>query len=372
MSSRPETDPRNLVSRRTVLRAGASLASVAAFTAIAACSDETAELKSQADPSTGPDMDKARTEGLVLWHCNQEPDVNEFLRRFTNKTGIPASARRILPGTGLPKLDQEYKANRPPSADVYDISDVGLMDQLRTQGRLQEYHSPEQAAYTGSFISNPKGFWTTYFINIQPITFRTDRIAPADQPKTYEDLLNPKWKGKICFQDASSGSAYNWWYQLRSIVSVDYFDRLAEQLPVGYESSTQMLQDLNSGQVLIAGFMSNYQYPGAIASGIPLKMVYPTIGTPTLNNAAGILANTPHPNAAKAYIDYLISKEGQEEWADCSNSISSRSDVAVPKGLPTVNSLKLLVAGEDGLDTFASVDTHAEFVKVWNKVLGVS
>src|SRR6478735_10042073 len=84
-----------------------------------------------AQATAAPTVDAAKAEGpMVVWHGDQEADVVEFLKDFSQKTGVPAVQQRLLPGAALPKLEIEFRTGQT-SGDVYITSDSGIMEQLR-------------------------------------------------------------------------------------------------------------------------------------------------------------------------------------------------------------------------------------------------
>jgi iron(III) transport system substrate-binding protein len=314
-----------------------------------------------------PNLDKARSETLTVWHGDQEEDVVNFLAKFTAATGVQTKQLRLLPGAALPRLQAELRANRS-DADVYLCSDAGLMDQLRAQGHLLRYESPEYAAYPKEFVSDPVGYWATYYVYFGAMMYSPKFVEEATAPKTWMDLLDPQWAGQIGFQNSSAGSQYNQWYLLREVVPADYWTRLAAQKPRGSASSTQIVNDIHGGKLKIGGKVNHFQYVKAMRQGLPAKAVFPPEGTPTGNAAVGIISATKRPDAAKVFMDYILSKEGQLAFNTIQGSPSARADVKV-QDVPSMSELKVLIA-KDFAD-YQSSKRHAEFTALWNKVLGV-
>jgi iron(III) transport system substrate-binding protein len=315
----------------------------------------------------GPDLAAARKEGaLLLLHGDQEPDVVKFLQVFTEKTGIEARQQRLLPGTALPKLEAEIKAGRSDT-DVYWCSDIGLLEDLRSKNQILQYNSPEIAAYGPNYHSNPPGFWTAYVQITQPMMFSGKYVKPAEGPKTWADLLNPRWKGQIGFQNSAAGSQYTWWYLLKDILPADYWDRLLKQQPRVFASSTQIMTEIQNGNLLIGGKVSDFQYVKAKRDGSPVEIVYPPEGTPSLIQGISIIAGTKRPNAAKAFVDFVLSKEGQTQWNTIQGSASPRSDVNV-EAIPQIKTAKLITVSN--MADYRSREQHAKFVALWNKMAG--
>lgn len=354
----PPPQGTTVLSRRTVLSglgAGALAAAGLALPPGAAAAD------------AAPDLAAARKEGtLVVWHSDQEADVVNFLKVFTERTGIPAIQQRILPGVAMPKLQAELRAGSS-DLDVYLNADAGLMDLLREKGQLMRYESAELAAYGPEFLSDPKGYWATYCVNLGALMYDTRTVSPADAPKTWMDLLNPRWKEQIGFQNAAAGTQYGWWYVLRSVLPADFWTGLAAQKPRAYPSSTQILSALQNGSLKIGGKVSAYQYVKAAREKQTIAVVYPPEGTPATNHVAGIIAATRRPNAARVFMDFLLSKEGQYVFNDIQGSPSARADVTIPDVTP-LKDIKVLVP--QNFEDFKSNARHAEFVALWNKITG--
>lgn len=342
-------------SRRTVL---------AGFGALAAAS---LPLGVRSAAAAEPDLAAARKEGtLVVWHSDQEADVVNFLKAFTERTGIPAVQQRILPGVAMPKLQAEMRAGSS-DVDIYMNADPGLMDLLREREQLLRYESPELVAFAPEFKSTPAGYWTTYCINLGALMYDTRYVKPADAPKTWMDLLDPRWKDQIGFQNAAAGTQYGWWYALRSVLPPQFWTGLATQKPRAYASSTQILSALQNGSMKIGGKVSAYQYVKAAREKQSIAVVYPPEGTPATNHVVGIISATKRPNAAKTYIDFLLSKEGQAVFNDIQGSPSARKDVTIP-GVASLSDIKVLVP--ENFEDFKSTARHAEFVAQWNKITG--
>ena len=320
--------------------------------------------------SAPPDLAAARKEGpLLLWHGDQEGDVVQFIKGFTQKTGIEVVQQRLLPGAAWPKLDAEYRTGNS-NVDVYMTSDAGTLDNHRKQGRLLRYDSPELAAYAPQYKSDPAGYWTTYYINIGPMMYDPRYVAEDVAPKTWMDLLDPRWKGQIGFQNAAAGTSYAMWFVLKDILPKDYWDRLATQKPRGYSSSTQIMTDIHRGDLKIGGRVSNFQYLKSLRQKLPVKMVFPPEGAPSVTQPVGIIGTTKRPNAAKAYVDYLLSRDGQKKWNEIQGSYSARSDVNV-EGLPPIASIKVLIPTAANFAEYGNPATHAAFVKLFNRIVGL-
>ena len=364
---RGSTDERSvsLTRRRIVAAAGAGLVTGGLPLLMTA-----GNAAAQGSASAPPDLAAARKEGpLLLWHGDQEGDIVEFIKGFTQKTGIEVVQQRLLPGAAWPKLDAEIRTGNS-SVDVYMSSDAGTMDVYGKKGRLLRYDSPELAAYAPQYKSDPPGYWTTYYINVGPMMYDPRYVAEDVAPKTWMDLLDPRWKGQIGFQNSAAGTSYAMWFVLKDILPKDYWDRLAAQKPRGYASSTQIMTDIHRGDLKIGGRVSNFQYLKSLRQKLPIKMVFPPEGAPSVTQPVGIIATTKRPNTAKIFTDYLLSQEGQKKWNEIQGSYSARSDVNI-EGLPPISSIKVLIPTAANFADYGSPAMHATFVKLFNRIVGL-
>ena len=344
------------LSRRHLLKATALTTAALACPAIRPVRAETEK----------PSLDAARKEGsLVLWHADQEGQTLDFLKVFTEKTGLQVKQQHILPGVAFPKLIAEIRAGMS-DVDVFCGSDA-ILEEARKRGFLLEYRSPELDAYGPAFRSNPPGFWTAYYSIANIIMYNPKIIAPSEAPKTWVDLLDPKFKNSVGVQTAAAGTQYLWWYLLRPIVPADYWTRLQGQKVRAYESSTQMVKAIVSGELKVGGKVSDFQYVQGARRGEPLEGIYPAEGVPTGSQVGGIVKSTKRPNAAKIFWDFLLSKEGQAAWNTSFGSHSPRADVKIP-GVRSLTDYKLLTVTD--LADYSSPQRLAEFTELWNKVTG--
>lgn len=170
-------------------------------------------------------------------------------------------------------------------------------------------------------LKDPDGIAHPVYINTNIIQYNTKMVAKDDVPKSYEDLADPKWKGKLCLED----SDYEWFDGVIKYMGKEkalaLFKRIASNNP-SVRNGHGLLSDLvASGECPVA--INNYgnQVARAQKKGAPTDFV--AIEPVVTINAPGVIAKqAPHPNAAKLYLNWITSKEGQE-------SIASRGRIPV-------------------------------------------
>ncbi len=147
-------------------------------------------------------------------------------------------------------------------------------------------------------------------------------------------MLRPEFRGrKLIIQDAAAGTAFNQMYLLEKRLGTDFMKRWGAQQPLVVATAPQLIDLLNRGEALVGATVDHYRAfePEAIKSGI--VGVYPTEGMPVTLAPVAILKDAPHPNAARLFIDFTLSREGNTLLAhDIFNAYSSRPDVPAPAG----------------------------------------
>mgnify|MGYP001180927011 CR=1 FL=1 len=360
MKRRNETNERKGLSRRQLMLAGSAAAVSMSMPHVVS--------RAYAQAIAFGNVEAAKAEvPVVVWHGDQEADIVEYLKIFTEKTGVPATQQRLLPGQALPKLEAEFRVGQT-TGDLYMTSDAGIMENLRLQNRLLRYVPKEISAYGPDYRSAEPGYWTTYYINAGPMMYDTRYVKESEAPKTWMDLLDPRWKGQVGFQNSAAGTSYGFWYVMRDRLPKDYWDKLGQNNPRAYSSSTQILQDIERGGLMIGGRVSIFQYTKAVRKKQPVKAVYPELGIPAVNQPVGIFATTKRPNGAKIFTEFLLSKEGQTIWNNIQGSYSARRDVKV-EYLPDINTLNMLVP--TNLEEYRKPELRREFVGIWNKMTGL-
>ncbi|HWP35520.1 MAG TPA: extracellular solute-binding protein [Thermodesulfobacteriota bacterium] len=170
---------------------------------------------------------------------------------------------------------------------------------------------PPEAAAIRPELRDPDGRLTPIYVNTNVIMYNTKLVPPAEAPKGYEDLADPKWKGKLCLEDTD----YEWFHGLLEHMGRErmlaLFRRIAANQP-SIRNGHGLLGDLvASGECPVAINNYGYQVGRGLKKGAPVDLVAvnPVI---TFAAAAAVSPKAPHPNAARLYVNWLVSEEGQK------------------------------------------------------------
>jgi len=316
---------------------------------------------------TCADVEKAEAEGaFVLYSTDPEQGQVKLLASF-NKLfpKIKTNYVRLQAGALYAKLLSERQA-KSYLVDVVQISDMGMILDFQKRGGFRQYISPEMAAYKPEFKSTPEGYWTWGSVIMAGIAYNPNNVSAAEAPKTWQDLLDPKWTDAINVKVSNSGLQHGVYYMLKPILGEEYFKKFAAQKPRAFDSYVQQYGRIIDGQDKI---IMGAQYSGAIefkAKGAPIAFVFPETGVPAVPETYGIVADGPHPNASELFMDWFLGVPGQKALGEALLLHSARLDVPAPGGGVELKDMKLLTPA----DWNAFEKGRPEFAKEWDRAVG--
>jgi iron(III) transport system substrate-binding protein len=271
-----------------------------------------------------------------------KPD-QDWVTTFKQKTGDTVEFFRIGGVKLTQRIEQEIKANQlKPS--VMDFSIPGLMNEWVKKGWVMKYESPEMKHYPADLRMD--GYWTPVNVLTITIAYNADHVKPEEAPKTWEDLLDPKWKGKMVASDAlSSGAVLHSFNALQLAFGKSYMAKLAKQDVLVKAGSGATLQTMISGERPISALILDYYVAEAVGKGANLRIVMPDAGIPASLEIIAIPTAAPQPDVGKRFVDFALSKEAQDNWQQKHGTLSLRDDVApvkMPPGRKAMKDIKLL------------------------------
>jgi iron(III) transport system substrate-binding protein len=195
---------------------------------------------------------------------------------------------------------------------------------LEDEKLITPYRSPQDKFISPDLVDD-QGYWTAFYVNPFVLGFNTNLVKKSDVPKTYEELLDPKWKGgKISIDDSAYGLLAGLERAWGKEKAITYLKKLAAQQPVVMRGNTNRVQLTMAGEYpLIIAYAPTIQRE--TSKGHPMDWV-PLEPVPVQVNPMMLAAHAPHPNAGKLFINFLLSKEGQEMLVGF-RRIPSREDV---------------------------------------------
>jgi len=321
------------------------------------------------DAGAVPDsvLTAARTEGTLTWYVAQvEGAKAEMLgKAFTAAhPGITVSVIRTTGQVAYQRLLLDIK-NRTPQCDVFSTTDISHMPVLKGRKELAEYIPDNAAAMVPAFKtrSDPGYFYITNASRYL-LLYNSARVKPEDAPKAWTDLLDPKWKGKVAMgHPAFSGCMGTWTLSLKKLYGWRFFEDLAKNNPRIGRSAADPITLMSAGECLVGPSSVAGAYL-AIDRGNPLAVVHPSDGLVLCVTPSAIPINAPHPNAARVFLDWMLSEQYSNLLAgDGAEPI--REGVPTRPGVPLIATQKVIPMTTEELRTGVP-----EVIEQWRETFG--
>ncbi len=293
----------------------------------------------------------ARKEGKVVWYTSLAlPSSTAIAHFFQNKyKGIEVEVHRTGSQRVLQRVMQEASANIK-NADIIHTSDAGHFVLLKDKGQLLQYAPQGVAGFPAGF-KDKDGFYFGMRATLSVIAHNPKAVSDKDAPKTWKELLNPKWKGKmVSAHPGYSGIIMTHVLALVNLYGWDYFRDLGKNSLHLVQSANDPAGVVASGERPVGVNGAEYFYYKTQKQGNPIKIIYPKEGVPLVVSPVAIAKNAPHPNAAKLFTEFIFSKESQQLLADKEGLYTGHPEVTYPTDKPKLKDLKLLAADPDELE----------------------
>lgn len=273
-----------------------------------------------------PFMSPANAEqGLVWYSGSSARSVAAWAEMFQKKSGIPTQHFRTGGVKLAQKFEAEVKANQI-KCSALDSSLPGIMMNWVDRGLITQYESPEAKNYPDDVRA--AGYWAPIKALVLTIAYNADLIKPEDAPRTWEDVLDPKWKGKMVMADAFySGAALHWFAALRKAYGKSYMEKLSKQDVLIRRGSGATANTVTAGERPLSPMLLHYRVFANVKKGANLQVVMPEAGVPMSYMVIGVPTGAPNPEAGKKFIDFALSKEAQTFWQRKYHTPSLRKDV---------------------------------------------
>jgi iron(III) transport system substrate-binding protein len=272
-------------------------------------------------------LESARKEGQVVFYASLDVQAAQHIvAAFGRKYPfIKVDATRIGSERMATRLIAEAQA-RKVRADIVHQSAFDFYGVLQ-KGLFDSYFSPERGAFPADYRDD-KGLWTIAGATLNVIAYNKKMVGAADAPKSFWDLTAPRWKGQLLMDDNESKWMAGMMQYYGETKVVDLLRKLAAQeiqFRTGH-SSLQTLLAAGERAVVVVGFANGVDRLKKTGAPIEWVAAEPVIG---LTLGVAVVKDAPHPNAARLFNDFLLSREAQEIIA-ASGFFAPRSDVASP------------------------------------------
>lgn len=302
-----------------------------------------------------------KEEKLVFYTTMDLPQTVDLAYRFVQK--YPFLRIDLHPSeteTLVKKVQSEARSGFP----LWDvlIGGGGLFQPLFEEHLVASYHSRQRRGVSDALVDGD-GYWAGYYINPYVLGYNTTAVKPEQIPKNYDDLLDPRWKGnRIAIDSTAHGLLRGFAATWGEDKAIAYLKRLADQQPVMSHASITAVESMSTGNVsmviarapVIQGYKRDF---GAPVDWISLEPVVAQL------DAVLMSAQSPHPNAARLFVDFALSEEGQNALAEVQQIPVRRDMEAQPNDL---------VRGYQW--SVERPDKHVEFhktVRLFRRIFGI-
>lgn len=273
-------------------------------------------------------------KGTVMIYTSIYPDIIEMVKPALKKQFPDLEIQWFQAGTEkvMAKVAGEIEAKKL-QADLLMVADPSYYLTLKEQNLLLKYDSPNRKDV--KLNKDNEGYWTGVRISNMIIAYNTQKVSEADAPQSFKDLLDPKWNGRVAMPSPLlSGTAYVTAGVLSDKYGWEYFEKLKANGLKVEEGNSAIQNKLLRGEYHAVIILEENILKMA-AKGEPVKVIYPADGTIVIPSPIAIFNTSKNQDAAKAVLDWWLSKEGQEVvvkgWMH-----SVRDDVAPPQGAPAL------------------------------------
>jgi iron(III) transport system substrate-binding protein len=332
---------RPTLSRRDILK-GSAAAAAASLT-------PSAKVLAAAPPPTAitPQLiDAARKEGKIVYYTSIDlPIAERIAKSFEAKfPGISVRVERTGAERVFQRIGQEY-ASRIHAVDAVNSSDAAHFIVWKREGMLQPFVPEDVAKHYNPADVDTDGEFAGFRVGLSVIGYNTNLVKREDAPKTFGDLLDPKWAGKIVkAHPGYSGTIMTATYEITRDLGWEYLEKLAKQRVMQVQSASDPPKKLDLGERAIQADGNEYNLLQIKERGGPVEIVYAPEGTPFIVGPNGIFKNAPNPNAARLFQCYCFTPECQQLVVDFGK----------------LRSLHPLVKETDGRKPFREIKTMKE------------
>jgi iron(III) transport system substrate-binding protein len=285
-------------------------------------------------------VDGAKKEGKVTVSIPASAELRRQLEdQFKKRHGIEVEVLTSRGSAGVRRMADEFKAGvrhfdlhfGGSSSIVSGMLDEGILDPIEPWLALPEVKDPKHWWGGHLWVDNAKRFVYMFQAYLSEILwYNTDLVKP-NEIRSYDDFLNPKWKGKIGYLDPRTpGAGDSTWSFLWRVKGEEYLKKLvAQDLYLGRDQRL-LAESLAKGRVAVTIGLSYYSFLPFLKAGLPIKTL-PTLkegnyGTGGSGNLA-IIKAPAHPNSTRVFVNWLLGREGQEVVSRALGQATRRLDV---------------------------------------------
>jgi iron(III) transport system substrate-binding protein len=301
----------------------------------------------------------AQKEGKVSFYTSVELPVGEKIAKaFEAKfPGVSVRVERSGSERNFQRIAQEY-ASKIYACDVAQSSDAAHFITWKRDGLLASYLPEEVATHYPLRHRDADAMFASWRIHLSVIAYNTRLVGPEEAPKSFADLLDPKWAGKLVKgHPGYSGTIMTATQQMVATLGWGYFEKLAKQKVMQVQSAADPPKKVAAGERAIQVDGADYTAIQLREKGEAIEVVYATEGSPIITGPAAIMKSAPNPNAARLFSSWAMSLEGQQLNTDVGALRSAHARVAERKDRKPLSEIKTME------ENAAAVEAQSDEIK---------
>lgn len=334
------------LTRRDILKGTTALAVSAVF------AEPVRAAPPPAEAITPALIEAAKKEGKCSFYTAMDLQFAEKLgKEFEAKyPGIAVRVERSGAERVFTRIGQEYSSN-VHAVDVVNTADQSHCIVWKRNGWLAQYLPEEVVQNYDKLYYDPEGYEVVTRVLVSPFGINTDLVKMADAPKSFADLLDPKWAGKMVkAHPAYSGTIMNATFQVARDLGWDYLEKLAKQRVLQVQSATDTPKKIALGERAIMIDGAGYLVIRDKEAGKPVDVIYPAEGTPVATSPSAVFKAAPNPNAARLFFNWMHGREGQQILIDYARQYSAHKQAVEKPGVRKLADIKLMKEDPAGVE----------------------
>jgi iron(III) transport system substrate-binding protein len=277
------------LTRRRVVAVGAAAAAGPFATSVRAAP--------AAEAVTPELIEAAKKEGKVTWYTSVDLPLSEKVAKaFEAKyPGVALRVERSGAERNFQRISQEHASNIA-NCDVVNSSDAAHLIIWKREGMLAPYVPEDVARDFPDIHKDPDGMFASWRITVCPMGYNTKLVKAEDAPKSYADLVDPKWSGKIAkAHPGYSGTIMTSTQQLSRDLGWAWFEKLAKLRVMQVQSAIEPPKKVAAGERALMADGTEYGVVEMRKRGDPIEIIYPPEGCPLITGPSGVMARAPSP-----------------------------------------------------------------------------
>ena len=346
--------------RRDVLKAGTALTATTLF------AEPTRAAAPPAEAVTPALIEAAKKEGKVVHYTSVDlPLAEKVAKAFEARyPGITVRVERTGAERVFQRIGQEY-SSRIYAVDVVNSSDAAHFIVWKRDGILAPFVAEDVAKFYPPEHQDADGLFASFRIGLCVIAYNTNLVKAEEAPKSFADLLDPKWAGKICkAHPRYSGTIMTATFQMQRDLGWDYLEKLAKQRIMQLQSSADPPKKLALGERAVQADGNEYNIFQIKETGGPVEPVYATEGTPLVVGPNAIFKNAPNPNAARLFQSFCFSAECQQLISDVGGQRTVHPQVHEKPGRKPFKEVKTMKEDAVGVETMGE-EIRARYSRIF-------